>query len=299
MVKTATKKKQMAGQNGAQSFAPAPRVEKLRNAFLDLKLSASIDRARIETRVLKETEGEPVISRRAKVFAATTREMPIYIVPDQLIVGSTGAKPLCYSVVPGMTVAMRKATQSYIMGYREDLVFTEPSEEEQKELEELYPYPVRIAPVEREDPIRAQTPLALRHQALSLLSHRHPCLRTKESTQIRVIPSMILLIRIIRQIVVLKPIDPPVVVHVHPKQILRPITTVSQKRLLIVRKQVSPNRVVVLVEVRDEVSVLIQTGKHHRISLPLLPSLPVGESIPIVVVVHELVQILILVLVSA
>ncbi|MHA2087443.1 MAG: hypothetical protein ACW972_04150, partial [Promethearchaeota archaeon] len=56
---------------------PTSRVEMLREELLALTPTASIERARIETRILKETEGEPIITRRAKVFAATVREMPI------------------------------------------------------------------------------------------------------------------------------------------------------------------------------------------------------------------------------
>ena len=61
MVETATKERRTATPGRDLSISePTPRIERLRNAFLDLKPSVSIDRARIETRVLKETEGEPV-----------------------------------------------------------------------------------------------------------------------------------------------------------------------------------------------------------------------------------------------
>ena len=140
MLDTYRNEDRMAILDDVLTTDPTPRIDRLRNAFLDLKPSASIDRARIETRVMKETEGEPIITRRAKVFAAAVREFPVYILPDQLIVGSIGAKPLCYSMVPGMTLAARKAAQAYILGYREDLVSAEPTQEEQKELDELYPY---------------------------------------------------------------------------------------------------------------------------------------------------------------
>ena len=71
------------------AMKPTGRVEKLRNAFFDIQPTVSIDRARIEARVLKETEGEPMVLRRSKVFAAVVREMPIEIYPDELIVGNT------------------------------------------------------------------------------------------------------------------------------------------------------------------------------------------------------------------
>jgi formate C-acetyltransferase len=117
-----------------------PRVKKLRKEFLGLKPTASIERARIETRIMKETEGEPVITRRAKVFAATVRELPIYIYPDQLIVGSVGVRPLCSNITPAINLAMRKVGYSYLLGTRNDAPFPELSDDEKRELEELKPY---------------------------------------------------------------------------------------------------------------------------------------------------------------
>ena len=119
---------------------PTPKVERLREAFLSIEPSVSIDRARIETRIMKETEGESVIARRAKVFAATVREMPIYVYPGQLLAGCIGARPRCYNIVPGLNAAMRKAGQAYILGLREDLPFDDLSDDEKRELEELTPY---------------------------------------------------------------------------------------------------------------------------------------------------------------
>ena len=69
------------------TIKPTPRVERLREAFLSLKPTAAINRGCIETRVMKETAAEPMIIRRAKMFAALTREMPVEIYPDELLVG--------------------------------------------------------------------------------------------------------------------------------------------------------------------------------------------------------------------
>ncbi len=80
---------------------PTPRVERMRKAFFDIKPAASIERARIEARVMRETEGQPLISRKAIVFAAVLREMPIDIGPDELIVGYTSVGPRTRNIVPG------------------------------------------------------------------------------------------------------------------------------------------------------------------------------------------------------
>jgi len=119
---------------------PTERVEKIREEFLRIIPSVSIERARIETRILKETEGEPTITRRAKVFATTVRELPIYIFPDQLIVGCTSERPLCSNITPAINIEMRKIGQSYILGWRTDNPFIDLNDDEKRELMELKPY---------------------------------------------------------------------------------------------------------------------------------------------------------------
>lgn len=119
---------------------PTSRIKRLREEFLRLKPTASIERARIETRIMKETEGESVITRRAKVFAATVREMPIYIYPNQLVVGCAGIRPLCTNITPAINLAMRKVGYSYLLGMRNDAPFAQLSDNDKRELEELKPY---------------------------------------------------------------------------------------------------------------------------------------------------------------
>ena len=77
-----------------------PRVEKLRNMYLERRYSVSIEKLRIETRIMKETEGEPMEVRRGKVIAATVRELPINIFPNELIVGCAGDNPRCRYMSP-------------------------------------------------------------------------------------------------------------------------------------------------------------------------------------------------------
>lgn len=82
------------------TIKPTPRIERLKEAFVKLKITASLDRACIETRVMKETEGEPMLTRRAKVFAAIAREMPIDIYADELLVGFISVRPWCNNITP-------------------------------------------------------------------------------------------------------------------------------------------------------------------------------------------------------
>lgn len=126
--------------NGVVTTKPTPRVERLRKAFLCLKPTASIDRARIETRVMRETEGEPMITRKAKVFAAIAREMPIDIYPDELIVGCHSVRPWCENVSPADGPDL-EAGQVLNLTSSENYDPNAFSDEEKTELrEELIPY---------------------------------------------------------------------------------------------------------------------------------------------------------------
>jgi formate C-acetyltransferase len=77
-----------------------PRVERLRQWFREQEYKVAIDQIRIDTRVMRETVGEPMELRRGKVFAAIVREMPISIFADELIVGCAGDNPLYRSLDP-------------------------------------------------------------------------------------------------------------------------------------------------------------------------------------------------------
>jgi len=123
------------------TIQPTARVEKLRQTFLNTKPTSSIDRARIETRIMKETEGASVITRRAKVFAATVREMPITIYPDQLIVGSIGVGPRTANITPvNRSPRARKGAQIYILGLEEGMISAPLRDDDERELRELTPY---------------------------------------------------------------------------------------------------------------------------------------------------------------
>ncbi len=125
--------------DGVLTTELTPRIEKLRDAFLNLRPTVSIDRARIEARVLKETAGELTITRRAKVFAAIVREMPIEIYPDELIVSSSSARPYCTNIAP--TNAGYFAQRPNVAGSESRGMTVGLSDEEKKELtEELIPF---------------------------------------------------------------------------------------------------------------------------------------------------------------
>lgn len=77
--------------DGAMAMEPTPRVNRLKEDFLRAKPVIEIDHARIYTRTMKETEGEPMVIRRAKAFCTVVREMPINIVAEELFAGYVNA----------------------------------------------------------------------------------------------------------------------------------------------------------------------------------------------------------------
>ena len=129
--------RQEASRERVYTMQPTPRVERLRQRYLDTPNKAAIDIGRIVTRVWTETEGEPLIARRAKAFAATVRGVPINIYPDELFVGWLFHEPRATEVGHrGYGLAAELDTLS-TREYTPFLI----SEADKKELrEEIFPY---------------------------------------------------------------------------------------------------------------------------------------------------------------
>jgi len=72
---------------------PSSRVERLRQKYLNTRDRIVLDIIRSRTRVVGETIGQPMVIRQAKAFAASVREMPINIYPDELFVGWLYCEP--------------------------------------------------------------------------------------------------------------------------------------------------------------------------------------------------------------
>jgi formate C-acetyltransferase len=81
------------------TLPPTPRVERLRAYYQGLRPVLRIDLDRIMARVMRSTEGEPMILRRAKAFAAVVREVPIEVYPDEPFVGWVASEPAAVSIV--------------------------------------------------------------------------------------------------------------------------------------------------------------------------------------------------------
>ena len=67
-----------------------PRIEKIRQNYINTKPSISYERARIWTESFKRTEGMPAQIRTAQAFYDTCNELCVNIFEGELIVGASG-----------------------------------------------------------------------------------------------------------------------------------------------------------------------------------------------------------------
>jgi len=117
---------------------PTPRVERLKQRYLDTKDKVVIDILRIRTQVMKETEGEPKAIRQAKAFAATVRGMPLNIYPDELFVGWLFSEPHGSPLKAGQAMALEEELDT--ISTREYMPFLLTDEDKRELREEIIPY---------------------------------------------------------------------------------------------------------------------------------------------------------------
>ena len=116
----------------------SPRISKLVDALFEKMPAIEADRAVLLTESYKQTEGEPIVTRRAKALKHILENIPITIRDNELIVGSATRQPRSCQVFPEYsfewlesefdTVATRVADPFYI------------SEDTKRTLSEVYKY---------------------------------------------------------------------------------------------------------------------------------------------------------------
>lgn len=85
----------------AKGFSkPTDRIERLKHMILSAKPYVESERAILATKAYQETEGLPVIMRRARVVEKIFNELPITIRPDELIVGAITKHPRSTELCP-------------------------------------------------------------------------------------------------------------------------------------------------------------------------------------------------------
>lgn len=80
------------------------RGQRLRNQVISAKTQICIERARIITQSYKETAGEHILIRRAKALDKILREISVYILKDELIVGHQSSKQRSAPLFPEFAV---------------------------------------------------------------------------------------------------------------------------------------------------------------------------------------------------
>ncbi|MBE0528650.1 MAG: formate C-acetyltransferase/glycerol dehydratase family glycyl radical enzyme, partial [Thermoleophilia bacterium] len=87
----------------ASQPAASSRIARLRKQYFMHKPSVCVERALAYTEVFKETEGEPVVIRRAKGLKRACATKSILIQADELIVGNAGRRPRTGVLGPEMS----------------------------------------------------------------------------------------------------------------------------------------------------------------------------------------------------
>ncbi|SCP97091.1 glycyl radical protein [Anaerobium acetethylicum] len=116
----------------------SPRIQGLVDDLYEKMPEIEADRAVLLTRSYMETEGEPVITRRAKAFRTICEELPIIIRRNELIVGSNSKSPRSCQVFPEYSFEWLEAEFDTVETRSADPFYI--SEETKKSLHEVFQY---------------------------------------------------------------------------------------------------------------------------------------------------------------
>jgi pyruvate formate-lyase/glycerol dehydratase family glycyl radical enzyme len=90
-----------AGDSGnASGIGSTERIRRLNRQLHSTPQTICLHRARAYTKVFAETEGEPMVLRRAKALTRSLEELPVSIGPDELIVGKHSCRLRSVPVAP-------------------------------------------------------------------------------------------------------------------------------------------------------------------------------------------------------
>lgn len=116
----------------------SPRIPLLVNALFEKMPCIEADRAVLLTESYRATEGEPIITRRAKAFAHILENIPITIRDNELIVGSATKEPRSCQVFPEYSFEWLMAEFDTVEHRTADPFYI--AEETKKTLSEVYKY---------------------------------------------------------------------------------------------------------------------------------------------------------------
>jgi pyruvate formate-lyase/glycerol dehydratase family glycyl radical enzyme len=115
------------------------RTAKLNEELINVKPEMCADRARLVTLSYQETEGEPMVIRRAKAMKKVLEEMNIFIQKDQMIVGTQASKLRAVPVFPETEAAYIRDEIDLFETREQDRIII-PKEVRKELLEEIIPY---------------------------------------------------------------------------------------------------------------------------------------------------------------
>ena len=116
----------------------SPRIDRLVTALYEKMPEIEADRAVLLTESYRQTEGEPIITRRAKAFCHILENIPITIREDELIVGSATKAPRGCQVFPEYSFEWLEAEFDTVEHRTADPFYI--SEETKRTLSEVYKY---------------------------------------------------------------------------------------------------------------------------------------------------------------
>lgn len=115
------------------------RTVKLNNELLLVNPEICTERAKIVTESYKQTEGQPMVIRRAKAVAEVLRNMTIFIQKDQLIVGNQASKLRAAPLFPETeAVYLEKEIDLFEKREQDKLIVSQDTKKEL--LQEILPY---------------------------------------------------------------------------------------------------------------------------------------------------------------
>ncbi len=114
------------------------RTKILNERLRAVKPGACLERTRLVTESYQQTEGQPSILRKAKALAHLLRNMTIFILDEELIVGNHTSKQRCAPFFPEVNVFSEKELDLFPKRNVDTIYITE--EEKKELLEEIYPY---------------------------------------------------------------------------------------------------------------------------------------------------------------
>ena len=122
-----------------QSTCPTERVARIRDQLLRNEREIDVERARHTTQSYRDTEGQPMPIRRAKMLLHLVRHVSIAIHPDELIVGNRSLLPRMGVIAPEGAVDWVDRELDILPTRPQDKFNVRP--EQIRELrEEIFPY---------------------------------------------------------------------------------------------------------------------------------------------------------------